>query len=645
MKISAIITTILGIVTISATTVFAADSVADTKRSKAPERVYLFDARYLKDGWNIPEKAAVIWDNMHALCALQGIVNREKPQLYIIYCEDFGIQTDEFWMNWYRTEDGWLKNSEIISLQTVEDVFDIFASETSGLVVYDPNVNATACVASTASGCLNLIPVRYNKNSDSIHQKLLNRYHLQEVEWLVHPDGSSMFTGKGNIPDYNLPTTGSAKTDTYRWAIERYLKSNLCDPCFAGYYIDSFWISLPNTAGPELHTLSNQDYFIQKRAFFFDLSPWGDETPNDDPTQPLGADEKMFREIMYNLYLQSGGAIIKVGGFTPWQCKYTDHGAVKCKHDGVATEWQHGKLISQYNGYMEADAPGLSGMANASFHTHYPLKQHYQQPNPKPNKSNWKQMGYIDEKGKVKPGLYLGHYVGDYDAPSWLYKSVPQKFNDPARGSVPLGWAFNPNLSDRAPMAFVYAYQHATTNDFFITGDSGSGYLNPRSLTQKDIPQIASVNGVFPSGLDAWIQHCKRYMGMWDMSIIGFVLDGSGYASGQTEFSAFRTIAPDGCGTHFERTAKMIAGVPTCNEWDLNSDPVLAARDIAYVSERYHDKPGFIWCRSILKSPKWYQDVSDALHKNHPEAPVFVVDPYTFFGIIKECGGGGTQIK
>jgi hypothetical protein len=60
------------------------------------------------------------------------------------------------------------------------------------------------------------------------------------------------------------------------------------------------------------------------------------------------------------------------------------------------------------------------------------------------------------------PRLYVGHYVGDYDAPSWLYKAVPAFFRDPKHGQVPLGWAFDLNLADRAPQALAYAYRHAS---------------------------------------------------------------------------------------------------------------------------------------------------------------------------------------
>ena len=591
--------------------------------------IYFFDATSLNSEWHTPQKANEIWDTMHALTALQGLVNRQHPQLYINYCSEWGIQTDQFWLNWYRTEDLWLKDASIVQLQTLDEVFDQFRDIPQGLIVYDPKINSTANVASTAAGVLNSIPVRWSENPNSLFHHLQNRYQYPVKEWLVHPDGTSKFTGKGTLPDYNLPSTGSLKTDPYRWAIERYLKTALCNPLYIGYYIDAFWTELSSKAGADMHTLSNHDYFISKRAFFFDLSPWGDETPNDDPSQPLGTDLKIFREIMWQHYLQSGGLIIKVGGFIPWPFKYTDSPQVGGKHGAVSTEWEFGKVISQYNAYMEADAAGLSAMANASFHTHYPLKKFYPQPNPKPSLHQWKENGFLQKDGSVKPGLYLGHYVGDYDSPAWLYKSIPHVFTDKTRGQIPLGWAFNPNLVDRAPMALVYAYQNASSMDFFITGDSGAGYLNPRSLTQR-----AEVDA--PSGLPSWIEHCQNYLSRWDMSIVGFVLDGAGYKSTEYEFRGYRHFAQDGCGTHFEDSAKMISGVPTCNEWDLNENPEIAARDIANIASNYQDKPGFVWCRSILKSPSWYAKVSEILKNTYPESPVTVVDPYTFFGLIRQ---------
>jgi hypothetical protein len=54
-------------------------------RAEVPGKVYLFDARsYLQNG-SSPEKSPRVWEHFHALAALQGIVNRQAPQLYIYY--------------------------------------------------------------------------------------------------------------------------------------------------------------------------------------------------------------------------------------------------------------------------------------------------------------------------------------------------------------------------------------------------------------------------------------------------------------------------------------------------------------------------------------------------------------------------------
>ena len=119
--------------------------------------------------------------------------------------------------------------------------------------------------------------------------------------------------------------------------------------------------------------LSNHDYFIARRAFFFDLSPWGDEAPVDDPQQTVGRDQQTMLQLLRALHDRAPRSVIKIGGFPPWPYKYTTHGGAG-KHDGVPTEWEFTRLISQFNAYHEADAAGPGAMANASFFAHYPLQ-------------------------------------------------------------------------------------------------------------------------------------------------------------------------------------------------------------------------------------------------------------------------------
>jgi hypothetical protein len=596
----------------------------------SPEKTWVFDARYLRKlDVRDPGQAAEVWDTMHALAAVQGLANRETPRLYVIYCPGFGVETDQFWLDWLRGEDGWLKSAEQVNLASLEEVVRTFRQHVKGLAVYDPEVPATACVASTAAGCDDLLPVRFSRATNSTFTLLTAKLGLPVRLWLVNPDGTPRFTGKGLIPGTKEPSTGSAKNDAYRWATRQFIDSGKCDARFAAYYIDAFWLKSPNRGQGDLHTLSNHDYFIARRGFFFDLATWGDERPVDDPHQTLGLDRQTFFQMMAALNRRAPNSMIKVGGFTPWVFKYTDHPGAGGGHEGVATEWEFARLISQFNGYMEADAVGYGSIANASFCAHYPLKARYPQPNPKPSRTDWQKAGYLTAAGKVAPKLYVGYYAGDYDSPSWLYKAVAAFFSDPQRGRVPVGWAFDPNLADRAPQALAYAYRHATTNDFFIAGDSGAGYLNPRALTVRPDSKL-------PPALKVWAEHCARYYKQWDMSITGFMLDGSAGASTPEEFAECRRFSPDGCGNHLDLTPQVISGVPTIREWDM---PDSAKRTAAFMAEQAAaatNGPHFLWARTILKPPSWHAEVSRFLREKHPTAPVVVVDPYTFFGLIKE---------
>jgi hypothetical protein len=73
------------------------------------------------------------------------------------------------------------------------------------------------------------------------------------------------------------------------------------------------------------NTVMNHDWTIAHRGFFFDLSPWADAAPDDDPHQPLGSDLAAFKYMLAAAYdaTQSGSAPEPIGihGFTPWAYK------------------------------------------------------------------------------------------------------------------------------------------------------------------------------------------------------------------------------------------------------------------------------------------------------------------------------------
>ena len=565
------------------------------------------------------------WAEAHLIAALQGLVNREHPRLYITYVAgDTGKPggIDRFWLDHLRAPGGWLAQTPLHPLPTLESLIQTFRPHIKGVVLYDLHVPATSNVASTAAGCENLLPIPYDPAPGSVYDRLVVHGPRLPVKLrLLHADGSPLFTGA---------ETGSAKCDAYLWAKRRYLDTGLCDPTRLAYYIDSWWLTAPTKSGPDTHGLSNHDYFIARRAFFFDLSPWDDEEAQDDTNQPLGTDARTLTAILRSAYDQTlGRHMVHVGGFVPWAWKYTQ--TAGGRHGDVATEWRYASILSCFNAYMDADALGLNAMANASVFALLPRKSHY--PQPKPTVADWTKAGDLDGAGRVAPYTYVTFYVGDYDSAAWLYQRLPALWNDPARGTVPLGWAFNPNLADRFPVGLDWARRTATPNDHFITGDSGAGYLNPGNL-DGDRPFSH-----LPPGLNTWEAHCRRYYQTWDLSLTGFIIDGDARPMSLDALAAYARFSPDGfIAQKLPAYSGLVPGTQTpylrMGSDMPNPDQTDEAlrRIQATFSGDEGAGPHFHIFRTILWSPSAHKKLFTRLGAL---PNVRIVDPYTLMGLLR----------
>jgi hypothetical protein len=203
-------------------------------------------------------------------------------------------------------------------------------------------------------------------------------------------------------------------------------------------------------------------------------------------------------------------------GFPPWYMKYTkfnDWG----KSGEVELEWMFVAFITGYDFIKEADAWHPSHMTNASVYTQYQMSTEK----------------FVNNDAALTETFfddtyYFTVYIGDYDSSAWLKMMVPDCFEDKQRGKMPMMWAFNPNLSDRVPMIFDYVYENKTENDYFVTGDSGAGYVFPSRLED----------------LDKWVAYNQPYLEKFDMDIVGFIIDDKALSLEAME--AYAEIAPLG---------------------------------------------------------------------------------------------------
>ncbi|NLF03259.1 MAG: hypothetical protein GX601_20020, partial [Anaerolineales bacterium] len=508
------------------------------------------------------------YDALTLISAVQGLVNRDAPELFVA----FDPETDDFWLEQLRAPGKLLAERPVERIDTLLTFLNRYRTfiEEQGLVLWDEHVPASYNVAMTVCGVEGYLPVRGDPDG------LLNLLTAP-----VKLDLRGKFTGKGTIEGTGRASSGSAKCDAYLWAMEHYLDRT--SKMHMGYAPDgASWSTDGTWRYPDLGNASvpNRDFLIANRAFVFDLSPWADEPPSDDPTQPLGTDYATMTELFRRHYHLRGGVIAEVHGFVPWHIKYTVYDK-KGKHKEVPSEWMFVEILSAYNLVMDADAYQFCGLANASVYQHYPLKPSYDNPPPPavpydPNKN------------------YVMIYYGDYDAASWLVRFVPKWWTDPARGTVPISWAFNPNLAGRVPMVFDYIFEHKTANDHFIAGDSGAGYLNPTLL---DAPRRHSD---LPSGTEAWVAHNQAHMSRFGMRHVGFVINGdvrttpetlAAYARFTPDGSVFNTMPLDEDGHELDHM--LVNGMPAKRmDWDVGHFTMSNEEIVASILERLEKEPG-----------------------------------------------------
>lgn len=590
----------------------------------------LYDLTYaLRFDATDPRQVARAWDHCHAVATLQGNVNRKAAHLYVRFVEAHGMNIDDYWLARMSEPGQWLHDRPREVIPDVLALVETYRAFIKGIVVYDPNVAATSNLASTIAGVEELMAVRYDPAPDSLYSALVTGGpRLPVMRRLLNEDGTSMFTGKGTIPDTAIPSTGSPKCDAYRWLKHFYIDSGKVDATYAGYYLDQHWLKNPTAASPNHHTLTNHDFFVARRGFFFDLSIWADEIPIDDSGQSPGSDLATFKALLLSAYEHGGKEhMIHIGGFTPWAYKYTNHAKAGGKHEGVPTEWETARIVSAYNAFVDADAIVFGAMANGSFFSHYPLKEVY--PQKWVTHEQLRDRGYLTADGTVRleGRQFIIFYVGDFDSAAWIYQWMPVLWDHPARGTLPMMWCISPVAERRAGMALDFMRRTATSNDYFATADNGAGYLNPGSLQE---PRPSSG---LPSGVAAWARHCEPLYRRWGMTITGFIIDGYARGLNPEGLNAYARFSPNGIVPQDIPASLLHGDMPVLRAgYDLGDNADAAANTIVE-RVRLREKLPFHWFRAVLKGPEWYARVYGKARAANPK--IELLDAPTFFELYR----------
>ncbi len=170
--------------------------------------------------------------------SLQGIVNREKPQLYVLW-ESKRVEptASERWLEYYRGK-GWIKGYKIIS---IEEALEKYREYLKGVVVYDPELPATINLAISLAGVYDLV--------------------------VAHPDFMPMLAEHGLEVKYDLRGRFKDRIEAHKWQLENVFP-----------YCNRSLINLfPTIEGVMIYRVSIIDYVIANRACSIGLNVKEDE--------------------------------------------------------------------------------------------------------------------------------------------------------------------------------------------------------------------------------------------------------------------------------------------------------------------------------------------------------------------------------
>jgi hypothetical protein len=235
----------------------------------------------------------------------------------------------------------------------------------------------------------------------------------------------------------------------------------------------------------------------------------------------------------------------------------------------------------------------------------------------------------IPPKPALQNKIYVAFILSDGDNLQYVEHLMRKLWNNPDRGSVPIGWTLSPAMLDAMPGALNYYWQTSTNNDNLISGPSGYGYTYPNSWPNQNL-------------LNQFIAKTEDYnrrAGFRVITIWNTITGGINQNVGQ----AFATHAPSLLGVTAQNTGggltiynQSLPGMALSCNYCTNEQAMLDHINTASAGWNGNE-PRFI----IIQAQPWtdvkptnFKNVANSLNANYT-----VVRPDHIFQLIREAKG------
>ncbi|MBE1610755.1 GxGYxYP domain-containing protein [Actinopolymorpha pittospori] len=495
-------------------------------------------------------------DEKLLLGTLQGVVNRNRPRIYLIGDDATSGEGRRTWLD----ELG-------VPTTTHDDAWDLvtkYRSAVHGSVVFDPDVPDSINVATTLSGLRNLVvasPALADRLAttyripvlDDLRGRFTDRIHAYQWQYdqLWAKTTHRMLVGLPPQRDVTLPPgvpaiyTTLAKVDTHLHdaSNREVLEFDLSDHLGG----DGVWVRFDDSFtndgwGPAVHQVSlhADDQTVvdfvpgtdAEEPYLFDSG--NSQTSLGPPqhrfadggnyfvygfTPPSGTTKLTLSVEMWNEYTISVSATepdrpSKVGyaylrdyavanrAMTFWLDPNID--AERALFEQIMSDVRPN---TPYLGWFAQDIAGeFGGTELASRHGVYVLA------------ADWFEnltvhsgaRAPISDRQPSAPDLpledriYVTFTMSEGDNLQYNEHRLRVLWDNPGRGSVPVNWTTSPLLKDAAPNFLSHFQRTATANDLLVAGPSGAGYIYPTPWPQETFEVFTRQTGRYmrATGMD-----------------------------------------------------------------------------------------------------------------------------------------------
>ncbi len=377
-------------------------------------------------------------DAQLSITTMTGVINRQQPKVYLLSSVDAAFWLQEVFAQIPHDVSPATGNAALDAL------FNSYGSYIRGMIIYDPNCIDSINIATMLAG--------------------------QDDGIVVSPAQAGALQG----PPHQLPVIADLRIYQWKNRIQAYTwaESNLLKNA-ATNLIAGFDPKIPGALRSFLVATRTFIYWLDPRNFLPNiLHGWVSE-----------------RGLTQRIFSAFPAGTIHLGWFIdePQGVSFTSKAAMPVlasdffQNLEVWSSVQNVQGVAKAQAVIEAEDQGEAEAQDRARNVGAGLA-------PAPTFQ-------VERMSAGAPKAYVSFTISDGDNLQYDQHRMAQLWEDPARGTMPIGWTISPALVRVAPSLASYYMSTASANDELIAGPSGAGYMFPSDWPQEQLPGFLQLTG------------------------------------------------------------------------------------------------------------------------------------------------------